>query len=187
MKRRLFIAINLPENIKNKLIGYQGKWADLPVRWTPKANLHITLVFIGYVGDNEMYEICNIAKEIAKRHGSFNIRLKRILLGPPNKFPRMFWVEGKKSEEMARLKNDFEDMFSRVRACHPHITLGRIKQGQWRELSPQPEINEVFNFTPHHRRGAGFSFPVETIEVMQSNLQRTGAEYTVLESVSLGA
>lgn len=176
MKRRLFIAINLPENIKNKLIGYQRKWADLPVRWTPKANLHITLVFIGYVGDDEMYEICNIAKEIARRHNSFNINLEKIVLGPPNRFPRMFWVEGKKSEEMAKLKNDFEDSLLRARAYRPHITLGRIKTGQWRELSPQPEIDEKFDF----------SFPVETIEVMQSNLQRTGSEYTVLESVALG-
>jgi hypothetical protein len=28
--------------------------------------------------------------------------------------------------------------------------------------------------------------PVNTIEVMQSNLKRTGAEYSVLESVELG-
>ena len=205
MKRRLFIAINLPENIKNKLIGYQRKWADLPVRWTWKANLHITLVFIGYVGDNEMYEICNIAKMVARRHNPFNINLERIILGPasakdsagrPPRFPRMFWVEGKKSEEMAKLKNDFEDMLmgfgnsgyrkKEARAYHPHITLGRIKQGQWRELSSQPEIDEKFNFTPHHQRGAGFSFLVETVEVMQSDLQRTGPEYTVLESVTLG-
>lgn len=187
MKRRLFIAINLPESIKNKLVDYQRKWADLPVRWTIKPNLHITLVFIGEVGDDEMYEICNLVREVAERHNPFSINLERIILGPPNKFPRMFWVEGEKSEEIAKLKNDLEDSLlssknsgyrkREARAYRPHLTLGRIKQGLWRKLSPWPEIDEKFEF----------SFPVETIEVMQSNLKRTGPEYTVLESVSLEA
>jgi len=178
MKRRLFIAINLPENIKNKLIDYQRKWADLPVRWTLKNNLHITLVFIGYVGDDEMYEIINIVKEVAKRHNSFNINLERIILGPPDKPTRMFWVEGEKSEELARLKNNLENsLLKETRGAYrPHITLGRIKQGQWQELDSKPQVDEKFEY----------SFSVETIEVMQSNLKRTGAEYSVLESVGLG-
>ena len=186
MKRRLFIAINLPENIKNRLVEYQKKWAYLPVRWTIKPNLHITLVFIGYVDDNEMYEICKIVREIAGRHSPFIINLERIILGPPNKFPRMFWVEGRVNEEIAKLKNDLEDSLLKSdnsgykkkenRAYRPHITLGRIKQGQWRKLDFRPKIDEKFEF----------SFPVETIEVMQSNLKRTGAEYSVLESVELG-
>lgn len=185
MKRRLFIAINLPENIKNKLVDCQRKWADLPVGWTPKINLHITLVFIGYVGDDEMYEIINIVKQAAKRHNPFNIDLKRIILGPPDKPARMFWVEGEKSEESAKLKNDLEDSLlaadnsgyrkKEMRAYRPHITLGRIKQGQWRELDSKPQVDEKFEY----------SFPVETVEVMQSNLKRTGAEYSILESVGL--
>ena len=158
----------------------------MPVRWTIKPNLHITLVFIGYVGDDEMYEICNIVKDAARRQDSFSINLERIILGPPDRFPRMFWVEGERSEELAKLKNNLEDSLLRsgnggygkkeARAYRPHITLGRIKTGQWRRLDSQPKIDEKFDF----------SFPVETIEVMQSNLKRTGPEYSVLESVNLG-
>ena len=196
MKRRLFIAVNLPKDIKNKLIKCQERWADLlarhslgeggPVRWTPGVNLHITLVFIGYVGDDEMYEIINIVKETVKQHNSFSIDFKKIILGPPDKPARMFWVEGEKSEELAKLKNDLEDSLLKsngsgfrkkeMRDYRPHITLGRIKQEQWRGLDPKPKVDEKFEH----------SFSVETIEVMQSNLKRTGAEYTVLESVELG-
>jgi 2'-5' RNA ligase len=185
-KRRLFIAINLPGDIRDKFIDYQRKWADLPVRWTPKSNLHITLVFIGYVGDDEMYEIINIAKETAKRHHSFDINLERIILGPPHKPPRMVWVEGEKNEEIAALKNDLEESLlesnnsgyrrQEARAYRPHITLGRIQHDEWRRLDFPPKIDEKFNF----------NFPVESIEVMQSDLKRDGAEYTILESIELG-
>jgi 2'-5' RNA ligase len=39
MRHRVFIAINLPENVKNKLSSYQEKWPELPIRWTKKENL----------------------------------------------------------------------------------------------------------------------------------------------------
>jgi len=191
-KRRLFIAINLPENIKNKLIKYQKQWADLPVRWTIKSNLHITLVFIGYVNDDEMYEIINIVKKVSEQHEPFNINLEKIILGPASakasagRLPRMFWVEGENSSEIAKLKDNLENSLlssqnsgykkKETRSYKPHITLGRIKTGQWRKLDVQPKIDEKFEH----------SFLIETIEVMQSNLKRSGAEYSVLESISLG-
>lgn len=186
MKRRLFIAINLPENIKKKLLNYQKEWADLPVRWTRESNIHITLVFIGHVGDEEMLEICKIVKEVASRHSPFNIDLGRIVLGPPDRPPRMVWVEGRPSKELAILRDGLENFlldsknsgYQKVesRSFRPHITLGRIKQWEWRKLSPQPKIEKEI----------ALSFPVESIEVMQSDLKRDGAGYTILESVNLG-
>ena len=95
MKRRLFIAINLPENIRNKLIKYQEKWVNLDsIKWTKKNNLHVSLLFIGYVDDDEMYEICELVKQAVKKHESFNISFQRIVLGPVNRTPRMFWLVG---------------------------------------------------------------------------------------------
>lgn len=184
MKRRLFIAINLPGEIKKRLIEYQGKWDNLDTRlihWVSKENLHITLVFIGYVTDDETYEICNTVKNVAKHHKPFFINLEKIILGPPNKTPRMFWVEGEKSEELAKLQTDLENgiavkdyMTKEIRPYCPHINLARFKYPLLKFL-PQT-IDEPFKT----------QISVETIEVMQSNLRRTGAEYTVLESVNLG-
>ena len=182
-KRRLFIAVNLPENIKKKLIEYQGKWQDLDpklIRWVNKFNLHITLVFIGYVDDDEMYEICNIVKETAKKHEPFFINLEKIILGPLGRTPRMFWVEGAKSQELAELQSDLENaiagkdyMKKEIRPYKPHITLSRFKYELIKSL---PKVDEPFKS----------QIPVETIEVMQSNLKRSGAEYSVLESMELG-
>jgi len=84
-KRRLFIAINLPANVKKKLIDWQKNISirlnqySGEVNWVRKSNLHITLFFIGYVDDDEMYEICNIAKQVAKNHGPFTINLEKII------------------------------------------------------------------------------------------------------------
>lgn len=187
MKRRIFIAINLPEDIKRKLADYQNKWPDLPIRWTKPKNIHITLVFLGYVNDEELVEICKVAKEVAGRHLPFSIILDRICYGPPKKIPpRMIWIEGEKSKELATIKNDIEkslinskgvDFSSENRAFSLHITLGRIRQWEWRRIEPEerPEIKEEINL----------SFPVNSIEIMESELKRGGAEYIILQSDQL--
>ncbi len=96
MPHRIFIAVNFPEEIKKQLSDYQKKLITLPVRWTKKESLHITLVFLGYLNDDELLEVIRITKEVALQHPSFSINLNKILYGPPKKFPpRMIWVEGR--------------------------------------------------------------------------------------------
>lgn len=166
MKHRIFIAINLPEKIKNNLIEYRDKWPELPVRWTKKENLHITLEFLGYLTDEELIELLQKTKEIASGKESFILRLNKVCYGPTNKkslmAPRMVWVVGEKVKEFN---------------LTPHITLGRLKTWQWKQMEPEerPEVSEDINL----------SFEVNSIEVMGSQLKRMGPEYTILESFRL--
>lgn len=180
-KRRIFIAINLPEAVKKKLADYWKKWESLPsesIRWVKKNNIHITLLFIGYVDDNEMYNICEFVKEVARKHEPFFINLEEIILGPPNKTPRMFWAQGEKSKELADLQADLQEKIEQKHgarhAFRPHITLSRFRSGILKQLPK--EINEPFKA----------QILVESIEIMQSNLRRSGAEYSILESITLG-
>ena len=186
MRKRIFIAINLPEDIKRKLSVYQEKWPDLPIKSVKPDNLHITLVFIGSIRDEELLEICKITKEAVSGNSSFSINLDRICYAPPKKIPpRMVWAEGQKVEELANLKQDLEKSlidsginFSlENRDFRPHITLGRIKAWEWKRIEPEerPEIDEEISL----------NFPVNSIEVMESELKRAGPKYTILESISL--
>jgi len=183
-KRRLFIAINLPENVKERLIGFQAKWTDLEphsVNWVIKPNLHITLVFLGYVNDDEMYEICQTMKQVAKQQEPFSLKLERIIVGPPNATPRMFWAEGEKSQKLADLQGDLNNVIQQrtgyqYKAFRPHITLARFKYEVAKKIREMPKVEELLNIT----------ILVESIELMQSNLKRTGPVYAVLESIELG-
>ncbi|KPJ73084.1 hypothetical protein AMJ48_02465 [Parcubacteria bacterium DG_74_1] len=175
MRHRIFIAINLPGDIKDKLVSYQNKIERLFTsyraegsgmglcRWTKKENLHITLEFLGYLADEELMELCQKTKEMASTKKSFDIHLNEICYGPPDKKPpRMIWVVGEKIKEFN---------------LTPHITLGRIKTWQFRQIEPEerPEINKDIDLT----------FEVKSIEIMESQLKRGGSEYTILESVQL--
>jgi 2'-5' RNA ligase len=187
MRHRIFIAINFPEDIKEKLAEYQKKWPELPVRWVKKENLHITLFFLGYLGDEEVIEVCKIIKEQAVKHRPFSISLNKICYGPPKKMPpRMIWGVGAKSPEFTSLRNDLEKsllnsegirFLPEKREFTPHITLGRISKWEFKAIEPEekPEVSEEISL----------SFEVNSIELMESKLKKGGAEYSVLESAPL--
>lgn len=187
MRHRIFIAINLPEDIKKQLTDYQNKWLELPCRWIKKENLHITLMFLGYLSDEELMEVLKITKEVSQRHQPFLIELKKIIYGPPKKMPpRMVWVEGEKSKELGELQKDLENSLlssslksleTESRPYTPHITLGRIRQWEFRQIEPEerPIIDEDISL----------NFEINSIEIMESQLKRGGAEYTILESFPL--
>ena len=185
-RHRVFVAINLPEEVKRELFNYSEKWLELPAKWTPKDNLHITLEFLGALTDEEVGEVCVAVKEVAERHNSFSLNLNKILYGPPKKMPpKMVWAEGDKSEELSELREDLEKSLTESvrfvpenRTFAPHITLARISAMEFRVIEPEerPEINESIDLM----------FTVESIEVMESVLKRGGPVYTILESHTLG-
>jgi len=192
-RHRVFIAINLPEEVKRELAKFYDKWPELPAKWTAKDNLHITLEFLGDLTDQEIGDVCKITSEVAKKYKSFSVNLNKVLYGPPKKMPpRMVWAEGEKSEELADLKEDLqESLLQKVsyrpeqqglpagrQGFIPHITLARISEWEFKKFDPEerPEINEDIDFT----------FTVESIEVMESELKRGGPVYTILESHNLG-
>ncbi len=178
MRHRIFIAINLPENIKKKLADYQKRWPEMPIRWTKPGNIHITLAFLGYINDEELLETCKTVKEMALRHSVFSVNLNKICYGPPQKMPpRMIWAVGEKSEDFTSLRDDLDKSLSENREFSPHITLGRIRKWEWQRIEPEerPEVQEDISL----------SFSVNSIEVMESQLKKGGPEYTILESVPL--
>ena len=186
MRHRIFIAINLPEDVKSGLKKYQEILPQPPIRWVRPGNLHITLAFLGYLPEKDLPDILEKTKEVGQAHSPFLIKLNKICYGPPQKMPpRMVWAEGEKSEELTIIQNDLgkrlvnPDVSFEMerRTFRPHITLGRIRQWEFRRIEPEerPEINEDISL----------GFEVNSIEVMESRLKRRGPEYTALESVSL--
>jgi len=188
MRHRIFIAINLPEEIKKELERFQFKYSELPARWVKKENLHITLAFLGYVKDEDIPKIIEITKSVAKKHSPFSIKIVKVAYGPPKVSPpRMIWAIGEKNESLWKLQENLKNALMEMkipqleeeegRGFIPHITLARIRKWEFRQMEPEerPEINENVNF----------SFEVNSIEIMESHLKRGGAEYSVLESFQL--
>jgi len=100
----------------------------------------------------------------------------------------MIWAGGPVSEDLGALQKDLESELyefsggeyerDREYGFRPHITMARIEQFGIKRMDPEevPAIDEKMERT----------FMVETIEVMESEIRRSGPVYTVLESIKLG-
>ena len=154
---------------------------DLPARLVNPSNFHITLIFLGAVKEERISEICDVAREIAAKHNVFSINLDRIDYGPINIIPpRMVWAIGARGKELSDINKELQERLARgtgIRDFSPHITLARIKEWQWRQIEPEER--------PIIGKGIDLSFDVKSIDVMESKLKRTGAEYKILKSFLL--
>ena len=183
--KRVFIAINLPDNIKKQLIKFQEKWSDFPVRWVRAENLHLTLAFLGNLSDEEVGKICQDLKGVKLKQHPFLINLVKISYGPQGKkIPGLVWAEGERSDQLDFLREEVNNTLegsigfsSERRDFLPHITMGRIRKWEWRKIEPEERPDILENIS--------FSFEVRSIEIMESELKRTGAEYVELGSISL--
>lgn len=205
--KRIFIAINLPEWIKSELEnlkkeidgmfpeelsrgpegGEQVPYRVKMIRWVKKENLHLTLLFIGHVKDEEIPQIGQLVKKIARNQKPFFLKFAKVYYGPPKKIPpRLIWIGLEKKPELLTLAEKLKTEMARARILRkvekrgfsPHITLARIRTWQWRKIEPEER--------PEIKREISLNFEVKSIEIMESKLKRTGAEYTTLESVKLG-
>ncbi len=185
MKRRIFLAINIPDDIKQKLLEFRKYWQDLPARWTKPENIHITLVFIGYVLEDELENIKKVTSQVCTKHKPFSISLSRVFLGPPGATPRMVWAEIEKPRELLGLQSNLENTLYEAsntgyrekekRPYNPHMTLCRFDPQEFRRGGFNKSDSFDINYTFH----------ANSVEVMESTLKRTGAEYSVVESFKL--
>ncbi len=182
MKKKIFIAINLPEKIKKDLVSYQekidGYFDDFsPIKWTRKDNLHITMFFVGFVEYDELVEIFNRIEKSVEDLEPFKVELDSITYGPLGKTPKMIWVNGKKIPSIVEANRKLEEVLFEIRPTEheftPHITLGRIVQWQFKKIDDDqvPQIEEY----------PKMSFNVDSIEIMES----VKGNYITLKSINL--
>lgn len=175
--KRLFIAIDLPFEIKEKLNKCKeelAKYITYGVKWVELENLHFTIRFLGETEENKIPDIQRIMDEVSCNFIPFSISFSEIGAFPSFKNPRVIWIgieNGKK--EMETLFRKLEDKIVKLgflkeeREPSPHLTLGRVKDRIRWEKDWKIDI-------PH------LEFLAEEITLFESQLTSKGPIYTPL-------
>lgn len=183
-KKRIFIAINLPKQIREALEKeIAGLVLKLPesVRFTPPEFLHFTLAFLGDQSDEDVGWVVAALQEVVPQFAPPEIRFDRIVYGPLGRAPRMIWAvaDEETSVALGEIKMALEDALAsrgvrferETRKYLGHLTLARFERAK--EL---PEIETPFQST----------FTPETVDLMESHLKHTGVEYIKLTATEFG-
>lgn len=191
---RLFVALDLPETVRDRLAKWQGRaLADPALRPARPEGLHVTLCFLGHHPERAI----GAAEEIV---GAVEPRPVELRFDPepsamPKGRPRLFAVGGR-SEAAAALQAELAQALARAglyeperRGFWPHVTVARVRSER---LPP----------APGRRRGKGRPRRVERppaklpaaltepfgavrVALYRSNLKPQGAEYVRLGGVDL--
>jgi 2'-5' RNA ligase len=167
---RLFVALSLPEEIRQALASLTG---GLPgARWVPPENYHLTLRFIGQVHNGEAEDIDDALT--ALRGKGFELSLKGLGCFCEGPRPTSLWAGVQADEGLTRLQAKVESALVRAglrpekRKFTPHVTLARFKH------DPGPKLHQLLT---HHALFRTPPFQVEDFVLYSSYLAHTGAIY----------
>lgn len=181
MTKRVFIAINLPEELKKKLgeviLKLKKINPDYAIRWVKPENLHLTLHFFGDLDKKQIAQVEEGIEEITKQTTSFKMTTGEFGCFPNKKRPRVIFVKVKDAKTAHILVGELEVMLQNLgykvdtRPWQEHITLGRIKN-YTKCKTDNIEIKPM-------------AFNVESVELMESQLTPEGSVYSVIKSFPL--
>ncbi len=187
---RTFIALELNEALQRHLSGLIRQMAfALPnLRWVDLAGIHLTLAFLGELTDEQLAEAMQATEIAAQSSATFDYRLANVGVFGSQRRPRVIRVDIEEpAGTLLRLHHVLNRELERrgfamdTRPFSPHLTLSRVKT----PLSPA-EVQTLQRFIDDKRRfAASPSNHVSHINVMKSELARTGAKYVCLKAYSL--
>jgi 2'-5' RNA ligase len=142
-KVRAFVALRMSAQVEEALAGFVETLRGLSsgIGWTPRANLHLTLRFLGDRVPAEKLERLDCALEqIATTISPFAIEVRGTGVFPNPNRPRVIWV-GLQSGSLIQLAAEVENAAvdagfeAEQRNYTPHLTIGRIRDPRaWRAV-----------------------------------------------------
>ncbi|NLG72551.1 MAG: RNA 2',3'-cyclic phosphodiesterase [Chloroflexi bacterium] len=184
---RAFIAISISPEILHRLQGVtqqlKDRLEDVPVRWVPVENMHLTLKFLGDVSEANVERIKEILEKVGRNCSPFEISVGELGAFPSLRRPRVIWAGVKAPPELKALQRSIDTETARLgyareeREFSPHLTLGRAS----RNATPADShrIGEVLASVKVGFLGVT---RVDAVNLYRSDLRPQGSVYTCLAS-----
>ena len=175
---RLFVALEIQEDVKSTLIGLQSRFPCL--KWTPASNLHLTLRFIGLTPQARVERIQQALRCV--QSGSFRLAVAGLGL-----FQRqtggVLWAGVSKEPALPQLKRQVDEALRtwaglslRDEPFSPHLTLSRLKKPDLPARQAQLQAIAAERFG---------EFPVTGFTLFRSFLRPSGAIHEPVERYPL--
>jgi 2'-5' RNA ligase len=187
---RLFVSIQIPERIKEKLAAAQAELrCMLPERgvaWIKPEQFHLTLKFLGQVAAQRLTALSLQLGKTCLRSAPLHLTAARVDAFPDLRFPRVIWVGlNDRAGRLAQLQEAIEAASrefcgkSAADKFTGHSTLGRAKclnrrdtqvLGDWLARQAERSFGE---------------WTATEIQLMRSELSSAGARHTCVERIPL--
>ena len=138
---RAFMAVGVNKKLVDEIMEIQKMLAEANalVKFVEPENLHFTFKFLGDITPEKAKAILEMAEEKVKNYSPFNITIKGTGVFPNLGYIRVIWLGVENTEEFSKMQEDFDKEFvnmgfNKERSYIPHLTVGRVKGVQNKEL-----------------------------------------------------
>ncbi len=172
---RAFFCVELPDDVRAALsdVSRRLRRRLAAAKWVPADNLHVTLRFLGEVGEETAQAVKEGAMEVAAVTQPFALELSTLGAFPHPERGRVLWAGPPGSdgrfEALAALLEEAVQAAGippERRSAHPHVTLARFR-------TPKDVTDVVAPL-----EGGPLVVPVREIVLMRSELRPQGPIYT---------
>jgi 2'-5' RNA ligase len=172
---RLFIAIDLPEEAKDNIEKLKQELKGIKgVKPVDRANIHLTLKFLGERTDNSADEIVRALSKI--KFKPFKISISKTGVFPSEDRIQVLWVDAMPAEPLFELKKQIDEALPRFKDDHAfknHITFARIKY-----IANDSDKNKLLGILK--MPVAKTEFMVKKFRLYKSDLMPRGPVYDVV-------
>ncbi|MGA9117291.1 MAG: RNA 2',3'-cyclic phosphodiesterase [Bacteroidota bacterium] len=183
---RLFVAVETPPSAREELgeLRRALERTGAAVRWEGLEKMHITLKFLGPVGENLLPEAVHTLEEACRGGFPFRVEYAGIGAFPHFRSPRVIWAGVRDPRGgFPPLHRAVEEGYARIgfpreeRPFHPHVTLGRVGGG----FIPDRLLRTIESTTFESR-----TVEIRHCALVRSDLRPSGSVYTTLHRFPLG-
>jgi 2'-5' RNA ligase len=186
---RTFIAITPPatlhaamQEVREAFRSQSRSW-----RWLPPEHVHLTLKFLGEVPADTLPALGEAMEQSVEAQAAFGLAAQNLGCFPSLSRPRILWMglddpRGALAEVHTRLEAALAALgyAPEARPFRPHLTLARARNR--REQIDRVQLGALLHAFQGKRFG---EFAVSHLHLYRSDLQKSGAVYTVLHTVPL--
>lgn len=172
MKVRLFIAVDLPEELQDQIFEQLKSIRDAQnsLRWVPCRNLHLTVKFLGDTEESKIKAIEKALVSALEFQKPFTISFSHLGGFPNLTRCRVFWLGIKSGAiELISLKERIDQALvpagcsKEPKSFVPHLTIARSKRPEGVRLAP--------------REFSTISYVAHSVRLFESHLTSSGSIY----------
>lgn len=178
---RAFMAVELDGELVDKVFEIQKQIGECNalVKFVEPENLHFTFKFLGDITPEKAEHIVNMAEDKVEDYEPFEMTIKGAGAFPNLGYIRVIWL-GTEDSIFSKMQEDFDKEFIKMgfnkeRSYIPHLTIGRVKGVQNKELlvSMIKDLQDIEVGT----------MTVDRLVLKESDLTPVGPIYTDLKEI----
>jgi len=174
---RCFVGMLIQEGVRDRVEKIKEDLRKLPMKckFVERNNLHLCFCFLGEVKEEKVESISETLDVISKDFSAFEVEVNDIKTIPSERYARVLALDV--LDKRKNLEKLIKIVKERVGgdAKPPHLTLCRVKNIEDKEKTIE-KIKEV---------KVNFGLQISSIQLIKSELRRTGPIYTIIHQANL--